>query len=361
MKRLILILIAFFVIVVLKAQTDFRPGYILKNEKDTLFGEVDYQNDISLSKICSYRASSTDTVHHYYPGQIFGFRFNDSKFFISKMVDGNDVFLEFLIKGKFNVYYLKKGIDSHYFFDKENVPLTELPYSEGVKMENNVKYSYTSTNHIGLLTYYMQDAPKLADEIQSIKKPDHKNLIKLATDYHYVVCDGEKCITYEKKIPAFKINPELVGGLFLANISNPDNQLNLFQFGVVGHVWMPRVDERYYFKTGLIFLSAPGTGIISPFTKIPFQFEYQYPKGIFRPRIGFGLNFYNFYIVNMFSTLTASPGCMLKLSKNIYLTLNYDFELAINYNAIMPLDRFSTEPIFSKFTDSLYGGLYFSF
>ena len=38
----------------------------------------------------------------------------------------------------------------------------------------------------------MQDTPGFQSRIQSIDKTDHKELIKLAEDYHNIVCEGEK-------------------------------------------------------------------------------------------------------------------------------------------------------------------------
>lgn len=37
----------------LTAQKDFRPGFIINHTKDTLFGEIDYRNDLIMARIGS--------------------------------------------------------------------------------------------------------------------------------------------------------------------------------------------------------------------------------------------------------------------------------------------------------------------
>jgi len=170
----------------------------------------------------------------------------------------------------------------------------------------------------------MQDAPELRSQIQSLNKPEHKNLIRLAENYHNAVCEGEKCIIYEKKTKVFKVLPELVvGAIKYSNIDNISDKL-YSHLGIIGHVWMPQSNEKLYFRTGIMYsnldfgIGNENTSVI----KVPCQLEYIYSKGIIRPRIAYGFNFYTV----LTSTVALDIGGNLRLSETLFLSLSSGFE-----------------------------------
>lgn len=302
---------------ILKAQTDFRQGYIIRNSGDTIYGEIDYRGDILMNSICKFK-DSNNKISKYSPNDIVAFRFIDSKYFVSKEINNQKVFLEYLIKGKVNIYYLRDNIGDHYYIDKENVKLTEIPYEEGVKYVDNKPVYYESTKHIGFLKYYMQDAPEFQSRIQSVKKPEHQSLIKLAEDYHNRVCEGEKCIIYEKQQPFIKVDIEVVSGvIYFENNDNLNdkfyfqkNDKYYFQNGVMAHFWMPRTYEKLYFKTGFLYSQVEDTvGNKQGLIQIPANFEYLAPNTYrIRPSISIGL-----------LSPSYSGGFALKLHKKIFI------------------------------------------
>ena len=81
----------FFIIVFLLpaswlyAQTDFRPGYVITNSNDTLYGEIDYRGDRLMSEVCKFRSNGRDIVE-YTPYDIAAYRFTDSKYFVESYV-----------------------------------------------------------------------------------------------------------------------------------------------------------------------------------------------------------------------------------------------------------------------------------
>ena len=93
MKKYKLLIIILIISISVFAQTDFRPGYVVKTVGDTLFGEIDYRGDKKMSEICRYRVNNKSKVTSFQPGEIYGFRFIDSKYFVSKNVNGSSVFL----------------------------------------------------------------------------------------------------------------------------------------------------------------------------------------------------------------------------------------------------------------------------
>lgn len=318
------------------AQTDFREGYVINASADTIYGEIDFRGDLLMSSICKFKTSE-NTVIKYSPKDILAFRFVDSKYFVSREVDDKDIFLEFLIKGRVNIYYMRDDNGDHYYLDKEEVELTEMPYEEGVKYVDDKPLYFETTKHIGLLNYYMQDAPKFQSRIMRVKQPEHRALIKLAEDYHNVVCQGEECIIYDKNTPFIKIIPELsVGGSRFYNVNDLSDKFYL-QSGVIIHSWMPRGSEKLFFRTGLLFsqLEFSNDGKTNIY-KIPIHFEYFYPKGLFRPRVSYGLNIY----IPMFTTVSFNLGTNIKLSESLFLSATTDIEFKHKLG-FLPSDLFS--------------------
>lgn len=78
------------------SQSLFKSGYIIDLKGDTIFGEIDYRGDKYMGYKC--RFVKDGVFQEYLAGEIYAFRFNDSKFFISKNVDDKIYFLEYLIK-----------------------------------------------------------------------------------------------------------------------------------------------------------------------------------------------------------------------------------------------------------------------
>jgi hypothetical protein len=274
---------------ILNAQTDFRPGYVIDHSGDTLFGEIDYRGDLLMSSICRFK-SADNQINEYSPGDITAFRFIDSKYYVSREIDLKKVFLEYLIKGQVNIYYMRDEKGDHYFIDKDSLTLSEIPYEEGIKYIDKKPFHYETTKHIGFLNYYMQDAQGFQSRIEKIKKPKHDNLIKLAEDYHNSVCKDEKCIVYEKRQPIVKVNLETLAGVVkFENIEGLTDRF-YFQSGIIMHFWMPRTNEKIYVKTGVLYSQPEQNGEKKQHMKFLTHIGYLAPNTyLIRPSLSMGL------------------------------------------------------------------------
>jgi hypothetical protein len=307
-------------VVQISAQTDFKPGYIIENSGDTIFGEIDYRGDLLMTNTCKFKTSD-NLISEYQPKDIFGYRFIDGKYFISKEFKGQNLFLEYLIKGKVNIYYYRDNDGDHYLVDRDTLGLSELAYSQKIKYKDDVPYFVESKRYIGILQYYMQDAPKLNTRILNLNEPTRDNLVKLAKDYHNSVCDGEKCIIYEQKKHKVIVNMELLGGITYINkyLTGSDDlgniyaeNKNYFQSGLLFHFSMPRINEKIYLKTGLIYsLLEDANKNKYNYIKIPIHLEYIAPKSYrIRPVISIGL-----------LTPSYSGGIMVRINNRLNMGL----------------------------------------
>jgi hypothetical protein len=292
-----------------QAQTDFRQGYIIKNIGDTLHGQIDYRASVRMATVCVFK-SATGEVTSYKPEDILGYRFKEEKYFVSKKIDDNFYFLEFLIEGKLCVYYMEDKTGNRYFMNKEDEKIIEIPYEERIKYVDYKEMKYKSTKHIGLLKYYTKDAPTLSKSIDAFGKPDHQSLIKLAKKYHETVCTDQACIVYEKKSRLTRISFEAsAGSIAFGNSNNLDTEVrnkSFFQKGITALFWTSRKNERVFIRTGVLQNSdaTDGHGYY-----IPFQIGYMAPRTFrVRPMVAISLFLPNY-----------SAGLMIRLHKKVHL------------------------------------------
>lgn len=269
------------------SQSDFRPGYVLTSKTDTLYGLIDYRSDKLMCIECRFKADSNSKLVKYGPNEIFGYRFLDSKFYVSKVQNGIPLFYEYLLKGEVNVFYRRdnKGED-HYYLAKDTGALTDLGYFEEFRQINGKKYLFQSKKHLGIMKYYFKDAERIAMKVDGINEPNHTSLIKIAEQYHNAVCKDGECIIYKKDEPRIGVGIQLTGGI--SKYSIPSNHDNL-NFGGVGvDLWLPRTSERLFFHTGFELV---GTDYI----RYPVQFKYKVPenKSGIRPEFSYGVNLWN--------------------------------------------------------------------
>ncbi|MDD4993572.1 MAG: hypothetical protein PHR83_15200 [Paludibacter sp.] len=333
-----LIAIVLILCAYISAQTGFRPGYLITQNGDTVRGQIFYKKIEDMCKVCTIRIK--DSTIDYTPSEISGFRFINGKYFVSKKLEDKTVFLEFLVKGKVNVYFSTDLYSDHYYIEKDSLGLTELPYKEEYKTKDNNEVLIKSKKHFGLLTYYMQDAIGLEPEILSIKTPDEKNLIALAKKYHKTVCNGDNCIVYENTPPGLKVNLEFSAGL--ENFPGYGNGLNptCASTNIFAHFWLPAFSEDCFLRTGIRYawVKLPEDNSLSTSAsvfRIPIQLEYVAPTRLIQPKMAIGATLYptTFGPFN-FPVTSAMAGIDIKLSKKYFLSIEYDIDFDSEYFVI---------------------------
>ncbi|MEO0896490.1 MAG: hypothetical protein AAFY71_08845 [Bacteroidota bacterium] len=335
----------------LNAQENFRPAYLFSSSGDTLEGFIDYRGDEKMGKVCKFRPLQSEQISRFSPEEIKGFRFKDSKYFVSYFFEEEWVFLEYLMKGEASIYYLRKGQQNYYFLQIGGSELKRIPYEEGfVEKSSKPKgggassssgdtYFYRSTLHTGMLTYHLQAAPDLKKKIDKIVIPGHNNLIKLAKDYHVAVSPDEPYTIFEEGVPFVRIFPEFNLGILNFDqpaVIGPPEEETYFQGGIILHCWLPRLNEKFFLRTGILLSPLSFDEGDRLFAKIPIQLEYIYPRGALRPRLSYGFNFY----YPGFRSVSVSPGLALHTKSAGMFVLNAEPEF-IPRELIIPSSLFN--------------------
>lgn len=187
--------------VALFAQSDFREGYIITSEMDTLTGFIDYRGADFMSDKCVFKVSGADKAQEFNPGEIYGYRIKDGKYYVSKEVDGSngktEYFWEYLLNGIVDVYFYRAEKKDHYMIENSKGEQYELKNEEKEIVIDRVTYLRDSKEYMGLLRLMFQDDPTTLRKVESMKL-SHNSLIQISKEYHEAVCDDE-CIVYERK------------------------------------------------------------------------------------------------------------------------------------------------------------------
>lgn len=314
----------------LSAQKSFKPAYIIDLLGDTLYGEVDYKGDLSLGKKCVFFKDSIIT--EYKPQEIKSFRFIDSKYFVTREVENKKYFMEFLIKGKVNIFYLRTLTGDHYYIENDSSRLVEIPVEKEFVFINGKLKVNEAKRHIGVLKYFMRDAKDFDKRINSIKKIGHKELISIAKEYHNLVCKDETCVIYEKPPDMIRIRIEPAIGF--GYVKNPEIKNSIvYQTGLQFNFWIPRVNERLYFRSGFLFTNIKNNNYTTTYYKIPLAIEYELPDYKVKWKMGYGMNIYKYFL----PTIDLKLGIELPLSENLGISLINSAEfLQLPYFLILP-------------------------
>ena len=203
------LLVLIFSGISVSAQTDFRNGYYITLENDTVFGLVDYRGEVRNSQTCVFKKNEAAQPVKFDPTEIRAYRFIDGKFYISKQINTGDgektVFLEFLVNSITNLYFFRDINNYTYFIEDKNGKLLVL---SNEKITSNVdgkgEVQRNSNKYIGVLKATFADCKEIQPQINNVSL-GHKSLINITKNYHNYVCDTEECVIYEKKVPSAKV------------------------------------------------------------------------------------------------------------------------------------------------------------
>jgi len=207
MKKILVFFTLFIsVFVKVEAKVDFKNGYIITLNNDTIYGKIVNTNYYEHSLKCTFKENDKDETTTYFPNQLTGYRFIDGKFYISKKVLVDSIpttfFMEYLINGKLNFYFRQdKGVINHYYAEKDTSGIRELIYINEIVHINDGDFNVEKKKYVGLLTVITSDCQLLQNDIAKINEPDHEKLIKFAKKYHDLTCSDNSCVIYEKKMP----------------------------------------------------------------------------------------------------------------------------------------------------------------
>ena len=196
MRLIIPLLFVFFCTSVYAQKSNFKSGYIIKSEGDTIAGFIDYGTKAFNSRNCYFKQRENSETEKFTVSDLNGYRFDEGKFFITKNIVINEkqisVFVEYLVDGNKNLFLYNDDDGDHFLLEMETGRIVELS-NERVLVERNGHSYYKNTNqYIKYLMSAFSDAPSLSSDIAALKI-NQKDIVDLTVKYHYAVC-SDTCI-----------------------------------------------------------------------------------------------------------------------------------------------------------------------
>jgi hypothetical protein len=204
---------------------DFRPGYIVTSSYDTVNGLIDV--NASLVDRCVFKLTPESGPTVYSPEEIREFRVHAAKYFVSNKITINEeekqVFLEYLLHGIVNLYFINLDNQDYYFVEKDGIihalsnerkTVTRTDIQAVNQNDQTLKtYQVRSAPYHGMLTWLFQDAPEVLPLVQNTQY-NHRSLIKLTSEYHNLVCDDFDCIDFTSST---RMDVYISAGMGMAN------------------------------------------------------------------------------------------------------------------------------------------------
>jgi hypothetical protein len=209
MKRLFILTGILFQFLIIKGQVniDFSKGFIIKNNRDTIFGELKQEPYSEMSSKVPFIAASGSSIINFTPNDLFGFYLQPNTYFESIKINlakekdtiTSNYFALKIISGAidFLIVYLPDGGEK-YFVRSKVLGITEL--QQLTEIRGNQKF--IDNKYILTLAKYMYNNLKFQTRIRNCSF--HQNsIINLISDYNSAL--GANTLT----LPPNKLNLDI--------------------------------------------------------------------------------------------------------------------------------------------------------
>lgn len=299
-------------------QVNYKSGYIITNNNDTIYGLINLRSNYRNNRACDFKKTENDSPEQLLPTDIKAYKIDDRKFYVSKTISlkdtSNVVFLEFLLNGIVNLFYYKDVVDEYFFIEKDN-KLYELSNNKKIITNSYTHYLKYSNQYIGALSYLFQDSPEISGDIKKTRF-SYKSLLDITKEYHNNVCNEYECIDYTKSTKRniyIEPNISLINswmGLKTSNDLSGNSKLAIginFRFKPIKvfQLWNFLVGINYStnhfngdFENHLFYPTSRTYRIETKYSiiRIPIILEYSFPTKKIQPFLLAGYN--NVFILN---------------------------------------------------------------
>jgi hypothetical protein len=322
-----------FVSLGVMGQDNFKKGYIITLDNDTLLGKINDAGGFKNSKLCSFKPYKKHRVTEYLPGQIKAYRMFKDKYYVSKAVDHKQGiqyrFVEVLLEGPVNLYHDRKSAEKAFYIQKKDGDLIPLSYEEsqsnyspGLNEPDKYIPTHLLQNRLyqDTLRYFFKDAKPISDRVETLEY-DTKSLAKITKDYIGVKYPSQNNITYESNLRMYRPHIGIYAGAQYTDIeflpsksgkyslevpsSIKAKRFNTYPIGIFVNFPFPMLNDKLSFQVELtgnwmdyeeIFDSSQNFKVdtVSVSAKsfgIPLMFKYDIFRGFITPSIGIGKSF----------------------------------------------------------------------
>ena len=268
LRKALFVLLFSVIAFTLPAQLNYKNGYIISLENDTIYGLINDGGGYRNSKLCLFKETTKSKAVKYAPGEIKSYRFTGEKYYSSKEVSFDStkmmVFVDVLLEGKINLYHHWKNGDLAFYMEKDSNELIGLLNKRVSVLVSPEKYANLLKSRENLaiykdtLVYLFSDSEIIKNQVDDIRY-SRKSLLNVTKAYINETCEGDDCIVYEKDLNHAKPAFGVFTGLQMSRIMYWESTEDA---GTETSVYELPVDAGYTpsFRAG-VFFNIPLTGI----------------------------------------------------------------------------------------------------
>lgn len=343
--------LAFLVSLGVMGQDNFKKGYVITLDNDTLFGKINDAGGYKNSRLCTFKSKKDRKVKEFLPGQIKGYKMLKDKYYVSKQAevkDGNKyTFMEVLIEGPVSLYHDRKSTERAFYIQKKDgdlIPLQNKEVQLRYKPEENIAVLYSPTyilhNRIyrDTLRYVFRDSEVIRNWVENVEY-NPRSLKNITKDYIADRKFGDGSITYERDLKMYRPRVGVYGGVQLTDIEflpsgwgkysqeEPNSiiakRFNTYPVGIFVNFPFPMLNDKLSFQLELMgnwmnydevfdrsqSLREDTVAVSTSSFGIPLMIKYELFRGFITPSLGIGKSFnfvYDSEITGFSKTLVLS-------------------------------------------------------
>ena len=262
MKRAIFLSVLFCITLISNGQSDFREGFVINQNQDTIFGQIKYKEANSNYHYCQFKGLDSQDIISYKAGEILGYGFKNDKYFESKKIEAVDqtsetVLLEVLIRGMVTLY----KYDKVFYIEKGSYGLLKLSNKTTTETAGGAVTETESRNYIGILSVLLSDCTEISSGITRTSYGE-KSFTDLIEKYNKSM--NSPVVIYKDKKPWVHARFGIAGGLINSGIVL-EASTNLFDHlgpfgrsnsplgGISFEILAPRFNEKISVHSDFLF------------------------------------------------------------------------------------------------------------
>ena len=278
-KKTGLLLIGTLTVQLVFSQENYIPGYVIKNNADTLFGFVDYRNWEKNPDKIKFKTRIENDPITFKPTDITEFKV-EGELYVSGIINTeitptetdrltddpqiyikvDTAFLQTLFSGNKSLYYYKNAEGRENFYIKQNTEFELLIYKRYLRQQDGKRVISENKKYLGQLTLYLNDCETINSKLENTSY-EQTSLIKLFQYYYGCSPSG---ISFQKEIE--KIHTEM-GGLAGVSLTSLKFRSDAFPYlvyadynssynpsvGIFLDLELPRNQGKWSFYNELLF------------------------------------------------------------------------------------------------------------
>jgi hypothetical protein len=260
-------------------QKNYIPGYVIKNNNDTIIGFVDYRNwEYNPDKI-EFKTSPDSNPISFTPSEITEFKVEGETYvcgiinteisprLTSKLNEYPQIntkvdttFLQTLISGDKSLYYYKNKDACENFYIKQNTGYDLLIYKRYINLQNGRSVITENRKYLNQLTLYLNDCETINSRLESTSY-EQNSLIKLF-QYYYKNSPSE--ISYQRDMEKVQIEMGVLAGISSTTLEFPSSDIDYlgqagfdpsinFSSGIFIDLILPRNQGKWSINNEILF------------------------------------------------------------------------------------------------------------